>query len=207
MIMLCGHCGNQKTWELHEPHATEKQHPSGNSEVSVYKVYSTLMCSTCSQPTLRQTNMLYFEVDTELVEASTETLYPIEMAQLSNLPEAIERKYKAALKVRYIEPNACAVLIGRTLEAICNHEKAQGKDLAHKLDYLASTGRIPQTLAQMAHQARQFRNLGAHDDEDEVTETDVPMIIDFAEAILEYLYVAPAKIEAVQARLNKGEIK
>jgi hypothetical protein len=49
------------------------------------------------------------------------------------------------------------------------------------------------------------RNLGAHDAEDDVTEEDVPIILDFLEAILEYLYVATAKIAAVQARLSKTQ--
>ncbi len=122
---------------------------------------------------------------------------------LTNLPEPIEKKYKAALRVQDIEPSACAVLAGRTLEAICNYENAIGKSLSEKLNNLVGLERIPKTLAEMAHQLRQIRNLGAHDAEDEVTEEDVPIILDFLEAILEYLYVAPAKIAAVQARLKK----
>ena len=94
-------------------------------------------------------------------------------------------------------------MIGRTLEAVCNYEKATGKDLNDKVNNLFSLNRIPKTLAEMAHQLRQIRNLGAHDKEDEVTEEDVPIMRDFVEAILEYLYVAPAKIEAVRTRLTK----
>ncbi|MFL5699366.1 MAG: DUF4145 domain-containing protein [Ktedonobacteraceae bacterium] len=75
--------------------------------------------------------------------------------------------------------------------------------LAQRLDKLAASGRIPLPLAQMALQIKQLRNLGAHAAEDEVNEVDVPIILDFLEAILEYLYVAPAKIEAVRARLNR----
>jgi hypothetical protein len=56
----------------------------------------------------------------------------------------------------------------------------------------------------MALHLKELRNLGAHDAEDEVTQEDVPIIVDFLKAILEYLYIAPAKIEAVRARLNKG---
>jgi hypothetical protein len=93
------------------------------------------------------------------------------------------------------------------LEAACNHEQAQGRTLAQKLNYLAQNGRIPNTLAEMAHQLKELRNLGAHDAEDEVTENDVPIILDFLEAILEYLYVAPAKIEAVRTRLISGDSK
>ncbi len=129
--------------------------------------------------------------------------YPVTKISPNNLPDAVMKAYEAALKVRHVEPNACAVLVGRTLEAACNHEKAQGKVLADKLNYLAKTGRIPNTLADMAQYLKELRNLGAHADEDEVTEEDVPIILDFVEAILEYLYIAPAKVEAVRARIKK----
>jgi len=206
MIMLCGHCGNQTVWELHEPYTTDKKFPYGHDELSESIIFSTLMCPRCSLPTLRRTVKIFNEVDVETFSERTAVLYPSETGQLSNLPETIERRYKSALKVRYVEPNARAVLVGRTLEAACNHENAQGRTLAQKLNHLAQRGRIPTTLAEMAQQLKELRNLGAHDTEDEVTEEDVPIIIDFLEAILEYLYVAPAKIEALRARLNKGDI-
>src|SRR5258708_4078785 len=135
----------------------------------------------------------------------TMVLYPEPKIRtpLTNLPETIEKKYLAALKVQDIEPSACAVLAGRTLEAVCNHEKAVGKTLADKINNLLTSNRIPKTLAEMAGQLRQIRNLGAHAAEDEVTEEDVPIILDFLEAIREYLYVPPATIAAVQARLKK----
>jgi hypothetical protein len=44
--------------------------------------------------------------------------------------------------------------------------------------------------------------MGAHAMEEKVTQEDVPVMLYFVEAILEYLYVAPATIEAVQTRLN-----
>lgn len=130
-------------------------------------------------------------------------LYPATKTSSDRLPRAIIKVYKAALEVKLIDPNSFAVLAGKTLEAACNHEKAQGRNLAQKLDYLAKSGRIPTTLAEMAQQVRLLRNLAAHDAEDEVTEKDVPIILEFLEAILEYLYVAPSKIEAVQKRLTR----
>ena len=133
----------------------------------------------------------------------TDILYPSLKTPLSNLPPLVERRYQAALKVRNIAPSACALLVGRTLEAVCNHEKAVGRTLADKMNNLLTSNRIPKTLAEMAGQLRQIRNLGAHDAQDEVIEEDVPIILDFVEAILEYLYVAPAKIAAVKARLKQ----
>ena len=62
-------------------------------------------------------------------------------------------------------------------------------------------------LANMADQLRQIRNLGAHAGAGDVTAEDVPVIAEFADAILEYLYRAPAKVQAVQARLSANEAK
>ena len=44
--------------------------------------------------------------------------------------------------------------------------------------------------------------MGAHAVADEVRKEDVPIILEFIEAILEYLYVAPAKVAKVQVRLD-----
>ncbi len=67
------------------------------------------------------------------------------------LPESIEKAYRAALKVQDIEPNACAVLARRTLEAIFIYEKAEGKTPMEKVNNLIKSDRIPPLLADMAH--------------------------------------------------------
>jgi len=134
--------------------------------------------------------------------AKRTVLYPGK-TPLTNLPESIEKAYKAALKVQDIEPNSCAVAAGRTLEAVCNYEQIRPGRLADRLKILYSLDRIPKTLAEMTNQLKQLRNLGAHAADDEITEEDASIIIGFLEAILEYLYIAPAKVATVKVRLNK----
>jgi hypothetical protein len=198
IVMICRHCGNKTVFEKCGAYSYEYHLPSGY-EVEVTE-FVLLKCISCSMPTIQQhtlyAGLLYREWPTV-----TDILYPSAKTPLTNLPPIIENRYQAALKVRNIEPSACAVLIGRTLEAVCKHEKAEGKTLADKIDNLLRSNRIPKPLAEMAGQIRQIRNLGAHEAEDEVTEEDVPIILDFLEVILEYLYVAPAKIEALRTRL------
>ncbi len=197
----CAHCGHNTVWIEHQ-YKTDETYPYGTDEVSQVIIYNMLMCSTCSRPTLQKTIRPYNKVDGEWFPSTTEVLYPSFKTSLINLPEKVERRFSSALRVQHVEPNAFAVMVGKTLEAVCNHEKIEGKTLSDKLNKLATSGRIPLILAQMAQQLRQIRNLGAHDAEDEITDEDVPIILDFLEAILEYLYVAPAKIAAVQARLK-----
>ena len=115
----------------------------------------------------------------------------------------VSKAYTSAKNVRFVDPNAFAVLAGRTLEFVCEHEQAQGKVLADKLKYLADSGRIPQILARMCQQLRMLRNLGAHANEDEVKQDDVPYILDFVTTILEYLYVAPTKVARLEERLAR----
>ncbi len=204
MIERCGHCGN--VTNLEERGRYEHKVTVHNEENDTWDVGRVLWqvyeCVTCSEPTLIRS--VYEPQIENTVTVHEKQLYPTSESSLTNLPQKIEKAYTAAIKVKNIEPNACAVLVGRTLEAACNHEEAQGRTLAQKLNYLAENGRIPNTLAAMARQLKELRNLGAHDAEDVVTEEDVPIILDFLEAILEYLYVAPAKIEAVQARLRRA---
>lgn len=207
MKMLCGHCGYKTVFELCGEYIDEDEEykeDENSFERSPYPdewykfTWQLFKCLNCSKPTLRET---YNDFNRD--EPTYNIIYPVVKEGLANLPEQIASRYQAALKVQRIEPSAFAVLIGRTLEAVCNYEKATGKDLNDKVNNLVSLDRIPRTLAEMAHQLRQIRNLGAHDDEDDVTEEDVPIIRDFVEAILEYLYVAPAKIEAIRTRLKK----
>ncbi len=204
--LTCPHCGNQTMLVVQaEYHQMRHGWDSSDLPTENHTEWSILQCETCDEISVYQLSYSGMTLDGYPFydDFIRKFLYPANRPELPNLPVKIEEAYKAALKVQKIEPNACAVLVGRTLEAACNHEKAPGKRLADKLTYLANAGRIPKTLAEMAHHLKELRNLGAHDAEDSVTEEDVPIILDFLEAILEYLYVAPAKVTAVQARLKK----
>jgi hypothetical protein len=132
-----------------------------------------------------------------------EVLYPVSKTNLTNLPKTIEKEYEATLKVRHISSNACAVLARRTLEAIFAHENAVGRTLSDKVNNLIKSERIPPLLADVAHLGRQIGNLGAHFDKQEVTEVEISAMLDFLEIILQYLYVVPAKVAKVRARLNR----
>jgi hypothetical protein len=165
-------------------------------------IWSLWRCPGCEQPTLWR----YAWSDDIGEPMAEERLYPTARDN-SALPDKVRKRYDAALRVRRIDPDFYAAGIRRMVETICNHEGAQGQDLFHKLDDLASKGRIPETLAKMAHQLRTFGRIGVHDEEIEVASADVPIIEDFAEAILEYMYRAPAKLAAVTEGLKERRLK
>lgn len=215
--MWCSNCEMETTFrfeheflELAPASATEDEPISSRRPIVAYKyrIWRIYLCLTCISPTLEWEDQYLTPGQVNQRTSRTrgaQVLYPPIKAQLEHIPGSIEKQYRSAQKYVQRDPNACAVYIGRALDKICQHEKADGKRLIDKLDSLISKKNLPQQLGIMAHQIRQIRNLGAHADEndDEVTEADTPVMLDFLEAILEYLYIAPAKIAGVQARLKK----
>lgn len=219
--MRCENCERVTTFEL----KSEFMVPAPKSEVTVptpiwesststqpsrmthvgteYWVWRVSLCLTCLTPTLQWDEQVVIESQGPLM-GSAKVLYPVSRTGLDNVPEAIEKEYRAALKYLTSDPNACAVYIGRALDRVCRQENIKGKRLIDKLTNLVTEKKLSEQLGTMVDQLRKFRNIGAHADEEaEVTAEDAPVMLDFLEALLEYLYVAPTKIANVQARLKK----
>ncbi|HEU5376050.1 MAG TPA: DUF4145 domain-containing protein [Ktedonobacteraceae bacterium] len=206
IILTCGHCGNTTAFTVAAEGFRPETIDANDAETTTWTTWRVLLCSTCFQPTL--------ERDVQRVAGgpngtrpprgpSPELLYPATQTLAASLPASIGRMYQETLRIEKRSPRACAVMAGLTLEAVCQHEQARGNSLAERLNHLVASERIPRQLAEMAHHLRQLRNMGAHLTDEEILPEDVPVIIDFVEAILEYLYVAPAKIRAVQERLGR----
>lgn len=149
------------------------------------------LCSACES--------LNLSVEADHGEATL--LWPSEK-ELEGLPKDIAKAYKASRAVKAIDPNAFAVLLGRVLELVCLDRNAIGDSLYDKLQDLANKGEIPNRLAEMAHQLRILRNIGAHAVLGELTPAEVPIVDDLCRAILEYVYTAPHKIAKVAKRIQ-----
>lgn len=206
LFMTCGFCGNQTMFEIVGEYALDgiDDYPCSSE---TYSTYALMKCRACRQPTLLEREKFFAEYEefrpTDVV-VGVNRIYPADDALWEYLPPAVAKVYGAAANVRFADPGAYAVLIGKTLEVVCKNEGAEGRTLELKLRDLANSGHIPSVLAQMGHQLRKFRNFGAHADEgNEVTKEDLPIIREFVEAILEYLYVAPRKLAALEQRIAK----
>ena len=211
-IMVCGHCRKEAVLIVraqNESQPTFDDTYSGQ-EITVFRV---LVCSLCNEPTLEQSRIEYsFERDgdgtglTIPIAAEKKILYPGAKTTkaLPDIPTMIAKEYEATLRVRDVSSNACAVLARRTLEAIFIHQGATGGSLYQKIDTLLKSTSIPPLLADVAHIGRHIGNLGAHFEKGEATDEDVAVMLDFLETILEYLYVIPAKVAVVKARLTQA---
>lgn len=206
---LCLHCGKLTILRIRTEYIylANEENYMGTKDINRIK-WTLLQCPECLRPTLIQADQTTKREypgggSWKTTVGAIRALYPFEKEIPSSLPETIGKMYAEAIKVKALSPSSCAVLVRRTLEAVCQHENATGRTLADKLKNLADTGKISQTLIDIAVHLRQLGNLGAHlDVMDDITIEDVPIILDFIDLFLEYLYIAPAKIQAVKDRLN-----
>lgn len=195
-VRECFHCGNRAPMEIVGTYNDTIVLGDPPYTDVVYYNWLLLICPSCMKPTLEE--ILRTTLDQDIDEGwpvHETTLYPSQI-QVEYLPEKVKTSYQSALKVRNVELNAFAVLIGRTLDIICNERNAKGNTLYEKLNDLSSRNEIPGRLADMAQGIRVLRNIGAHADLGEIVQEDVPILIDFCEAILEYLYKAPSRLRS-----------
>jgi hypothetical protein len=150
--------------------------------------YLFTQCDVCEDVSLYASNNFSFE---------EVRIYP-QKKELSGIPKDIQMTYQEAKKVKNISPTAFAVMARRTLEAICIDQSAEGKNLKDKLDNLSSRGIIPATLARMSHVLRGFGNAGAHAGSEKVTIHEAHVMEDFLLAVIEYVYIAPAKLASIE---------
>jgi hypothetical protein len=115
----CEHCGNVSPMQILFTHSIYK-HQYETIEDDTYcrtdeDIYSGFLCPACKQVVLQVLHTCD-EVDQD--DWFTRTLYPQPETIGKYLPKAIHSAYEAAGKVRRIDANAYAVLLGRVVEII-----------------------------------------------------------------------------------------
>lgn len=161
-------------------------------------------CLKCDNLLLFKVNESYEDPDgyiRNLKDENVEQLWPTVSRVETDAPDRVRYLYAEAQKVKRF-PNPYAVQLGRALEAAANDKGAKGRTLNDKLNWLVVEELLPGVFGEMAHVNRILRNWGAHDLDIEVEEEDVQIIDEFFETIIEYLYVAPAKLKKFQDLLD-----
>jgi hypothetical protein len=200
--VACGHCGF--LGNLDEKGSCTVQNGTDPGRFGEGYEWSTvartMVCPACRKLTFD----VYDWADwLEPEEVAVRVLYPTELDQ-STLPPSVRAEYDKAQRVKGIVEEFYAVGIRRTLEAICTDQgfpKTGRETLNHRLGRLARADRLPGVFEDMAMHLKDLGNLGAHPAGVAVEAEDVAVAADFVEAILDYLYRAPARVEQVKTRL------
>lgn len=202
----CGHCQNTAPMELVAKYSqvTDTVEDSPGNFFNVYTYYELLRCPACREITLEEYDWCD-ELGDDPTTVHYKIRYPIEIQNKTPLgmPEHINKAYLAAQKVRAVDANAYAVLLGRVLELICKDRSAKGKTLAKQLEDLSKRGEIPEKLSLVTLKLRNFRNIGAHASLGELTEEEIPLLEALSKALLEYIYTAPYLVKLAEQHYQK----
>ncbi len=99
--------------------------------------------------------------------------------------------------------NACAVMCGRALECICSEYKTKEKALHGGLKELLKKGIIDKKIFEWSDALRLHRNIGAHATEEKISREDSRDLLDFTNAICDYVFVLSKKFDAFMKRRKK----
>jgi hypothetical protein len=160
-----------------------------------------LECTVCKSPLLGFSSLVQTS-NGEYDWLNATRLWP-EAAEV--LHESIPSEVRGSLR----DANRCfdarvfsatAVMAGRAIEALCKDKVGSKMTLARGLQQLKDQGLIDDKIVHWANALREQRNLGAHATGVDVNEQDARDVLDFANAICEYVYVLAQKYEAYMAR-------
>lgn len=194
--LRCGHCGRQGTLErvedvLVSSRTVEVGEGMYADEIDQQQRVLIQRCSVCQGLTFS----MYVWID-QFSEPGDDldgtVLYPRDL-EVDDLPIRVGQRYSEMLELLFA-PDAFAVRAGRLLEAVCSDLGIAEGELHRRLEQLARDDRLPRSLADQALLVKEYRNVGGHDDEMDVSDDDVPLVRGFVEALLEFLYWGPAKL-------------
>jgi len=205
-IDFCPHCGNRCPQRIEFVHSyreswysddgTELPHDEGPDCEAI-----VCICETCNAV------LLYDGISQDETGNWPSIAYPRDTRLHRAAPEAIRAIYNEAALVKRNAPNAFAMLIRKGLESICDDRGASNGTLAARLKELSSKGEIPPGLAEVSDILRIVGNTAAHGALQSITPPMTWAIDDFFRSIVEYVYVAPSKLEEFKAKLSKAGLK
>lgn len=200
-VLYCPHCGNtsvQTTLLTQEFTDTFYRLSSGDSEQEA-GLYTVVKCETCDEI------LVYISYHNFLEQSETQfgdLQFPKQSFFPKAVPENIRKIYKEAVLVKNISPTAYVILARKVLEEICVEQGISDKNLSLALKKLAQNNIIPKTLSDATTLIRLVGNTGAHASNQIISVPQVWAIDDFLKAVVEYIYVAPKKIEEFKNRFQ-----
>ncbi|MFW9890394.1 MAG: DUF4145 domain-containing protein [Candidatus Thorarchaeota archaeon] len=147
-------------------------------------------CTNCRMPALLTRFILVYE---ENPTGSFRTEFPKSREDSRDfrfeVPREIQVSYDEAIRCERGKAwNACAVMVGRALEAVCKDFDARIRNIHSGLKKMHDQGIISTELFEWANELRLIRNIGAHASGVDVDKEDARESLDFLQAILETIY-------------------
>jgi len=200
-VAFCSHCGNKSPQRLlHSQECSYVDYLGDGRKVDgLTAVYFVAVCGTCN-------HILVYRAIESIPKPEDFTnavlIFPDSGRLHRSIPAEVADIYQEAFRIREIAPNAFAVQIRRALEALCEDRGARKGTLHRRLSDLVARNEIPEVLAEVTDVLRLLGNIGAHANTQVVEAWQVHTIDEFFRAVVEYVYVAPSKLQEFQQSLE-----
>lgn len=199
-VAYCPHCGNRAPQKLKGAH--HKTEPEDERAT-----YHLVACGTCGHALLYMFEPTKYEGPKSLMPNfrldGKELVWPEANGLHRSVPGSVRTCYEEAKAIKHVAPNAFANQIRRSLEALCKDRGANQRSLFKSLKELADKGEIPPVLSEMTDVIRLLGNIGSHAADEHVGARHVDVLDDFFMAVVEYVYVAPFRIDEIKAELKR----
>ena len=187
MIIECKKCEALVNAEVLAKYNYKNQH--GN-----IVVYSFLKCPNCELPLLTEDDLW----------GVTRIYPPYDQRVNPNLPLPLQNSYEEALACFKSKAyTATAIMCRKTLEGICTEHGVKGHNLVSALKEMKDKGFIENRLFEWADELRISGNKAAHDIKVSISVEDARDILEFTNALLEYVFTFRDKFEEFKKRRSE----
>ena len=184
-------------------------------DISWNSIYQICKCRGCDTVRFRRESSNSEEIDWETGQSmSSVSIYPEfkptnrNPLEMDGLPDRVEHIYRETIKA--LNAGAFTLAGGglrAIVEAVCIHQKVQGKNLQQRIDHLASGGLLAKTQADLLHEERYIGNSALHEIA-QPAQRDLEDGLQIVESLLSTIYIAPMKAERLKRqRLKKDAVK
>jgi hypothetical protein len=158
--------------------------------------WSFLKCPKCTMP------FVTVQVDVGEGFETPTRVYPAKEKELGDsVPRNIREAFKeASMCIKAKAYTASAIMCRKALEGLCAAHKVKERNLSLSLKKLREKGLIEERLFEWAEALRTFGNEAAHDVNIVMNAQDAKDIIEFTEALLEYVFTYRDKFERFKSR-------
>lgn len=198
MLLECKHCSaTVEALEIatHFDEMTEDGEPPGK--------WTLAICPRCTLPLLA-VQCDYgegFQADTPI------RVYPAPDRRLGfAVPRTIRAAFdEATVCFKAKAYTASAIMCRKTLEGLCAEHEIKGRNLSDSLKKLKESGVIEERLFEWAEALRTLGNEAAHGVSSTISRQDASDILEFTEALAEYVFTYRDKFERFKERKAQHE--
>ena len=151
--------------------------------------YLLLCCGNCEKPVLIQQDNVGSMVEGDIFDDPVHLFPPPDLVVNPRAPKAIRMALEEAIACfRARAYTASAIMCRKTLEGVCKEHGVSGKNLMTSLQAMHAKELIDKRLYEWSDALRLAGNEAAHGVDTNFSKQDAGDILDFANAIVDYLF-------------------